>query len=252
MTDPLAAWLDSYRTSLRAALQIAASQGYRRVHGNAAAGELHPPELSGSGRRHLRKILQDHGLQLEALALEFPGRGLADPARADERLDQFRRTLDLCRDLNVPQVTVAVGGLAAPQSAPLAREVLNEAARLASQFDTTAAVLLPHADLQPGLATLAALDCPYLRLALDSALLAGQPGLPVPAEQLASVYLRDARRTRAGVEEVPFGSGEVDFRGLIRTLADAGDRTGLVVRRDGPDGVDALRRGREYIRSLSP
>lgn len=246
-----AAWLDSYRQDLKTALQTAAGDGFRELHANTARGELNPRAFSSSARRHLARSLRDLGVRLDALAVEFPGLGLADPQDAEQRLDQLRHTLALCSDLQVRRATATLSGFHDEKSRDLAREVLGAAANLADRAGVALAI---HAGAdEPALVgeQLRRLDCPALSLAFDAARAPAACGSSGGLTDLMGVvYLRDIRRRGAHLEEVPFGQGEVDFPRLLATLAECPAPPVLVVRRDVPGGVDAMRQGREYIRSL--
>jgi sugar phosphate isomerase/epimerase len=101
------------------------------------------------------------------------------------------------------------------------------------------------------LAEMRRLACPQLRVTLDTATTpGGAERFASLADVLGNVYLRDVRRSGGQFEEVAYGQGEVDFAGLLAQVAAARPDAALVLRRDGPGGVDALREGREYIRSL--
>ncbi len=247
--EQIAVWLDSYRCGARDALATAAEQGYRRVQANTVRGELDPRQLSRSGRRHLRKYLLDLGLELDALAVEHGGFGLAEPAQADQRVDQLRQALELCADLQVRRAGVVLGGFRDQRAAPLAWELLGVVADLADRYHVNVAVRDPSgaADVAENVRAKA---CPNLRLAVDTASLATGPQvLAAYAELVGAAYLRDVRLQTDQVEEVPYGQGEVDFRLLLAQLEAAADPS-LVVRRESPGSVDALRQGREYIAAV--
>lgn len=247
---PLAAWTGAYPLNLRESLQTAADQGYRLVHTPTTTGELNPREFDRSARRHLRKYLQDIGLSLSGLAVLHPGAGLADPAHADERFDALRDTLAMAIDLGVRQVAVRLGGFDDPRTRPLAEELLRAVADLSERFGVDAAVN-PAADSPADLAArVRALGTPRVGVAIDTAGLSLGADVGPLADRLTLTYLRDGRRGPAGFEETPLGQGDVDFRSLLAQLEAAPRRPALVVRHDGPGGVDALRRGREYMCSL--
>jgi sugar phosphate isomerase/epimerase len=242
---PLAAWLPSYTSGLRAALELAVGQGYRAVHTSTTEGELDPRQMSRSARRHLRKYLQDVGVSLGALAVEHPGAGLADPARADERFDQLRQTLALCTDLGVRQATVNLGGFEDARLGGLARELLGAVAESADRYGITTSINDPAESPESCAREIAVLGCPQLRLALDTAALAGREAAAgTVAAMVGSVYLRDARRRGDQMEETAFG------RHLLGLLESGCEDAALVVRRDASAGVDALLQGREYMQSL--
>lgn len=247
---PLAAWTGAYPLNLRESLETAADQGYRLIHAPTTTGDLRPREFDRSARRHLRKCLSDLGLHLSGLAVLHPGRGLADPAHADERFATLRDTLALAVDLAVPQVAVRLGGFDDPRTHPLAEELLTAAADLSERFGVDVAVN-PAADSPADLADrVRVLGTPRVGVAIDTAGLSPAADVAPLADRLTLTYLRDGRRGPAGFEETPLGQGDVDFRSLLAQLEAAPRRPALVVRHDGPGGVDALQRGREYMGSL--
>lgn len=248
----LAAWLDSYRLPLKDALRVAREQGYRSLYGNSAGAELAPQELSGSARRHLAKYLRDIGARLDGLQPEFAGAGLAEPALAERRLALLADTLAMAADLGTRRAAVNIGGLAGEQPTPLALEMLREAADLSDRCGIALAIHDPAADPERLAERIAALGCPTLGVALDSAATPAISAAGALQSHIASVALRDARRTAGGVEETAWGAGGVDFRGWLAAL-DAAEYDGpLVIRRDGATaGVDAMRSGFDYIGSLA-
>ncbi len=248
MSLRLSAWLPSYQRELRAALTCAAEQRYHLVHASTATPDLDPGALGASARRHLRKYLSGIGLSLDALAVDLPGAGLADPARAEERLHLFRETLALCADLGVRRAGVTVGGVTSAQGGELARELLGEVASQSDRFDITTSVLDPDADPTRLAEQIGRLGCRTLRSAVDTARLAG--AVPTSLAGVGVVYLRDVRRQGAQLEEVPYGHGAVDLRAVLAWPEVTAQEAALVVRHDGPAGVDALRQGRDYMQTL--
>lgn len=246
-----AAWLDSYRRSLRDSLSAARADGFHSIVASTTQPDLNPRDFGDTARRHLAKHLRDLGLGLGALATPWPGRGLADPALGDERLAHFRQSLELCAALKVDCLTATLAGLGGEQPDPLALEALRAVADLADRTGVGVALHSPGDDSLRAAAQIRALGCPGVQLALDTA---GTPIRATSAAPLAGcigmAQLRDVRRGGERVEEVEFGQGDVDFAQFLAMLAETGCSGPLTVRRDGDAGVDALRRGRDYIESL--
>lgn len=248
----LAAWLDSYRGGLREALQASQRDGFRVIHANTFRRELDPDAFSGSARRHLARHLGALGLQLDGLAADFDGLGLADPQRAEERLGHLRRTLEMCAELRVPRAVVPIGGFDDQKTRAIAGQVLAETAGLADRFGVELAIRSPRGEDQSLSELLRRLSCPQLRAVVDSAGFQPGPGAPGSALDLTGVVLlRDVRHQAGRIEEVAYGAGEVDFARLLGQLAQHDYRGPLVLRRDAAGlPVDALRQGREYLGAL--
>lgn len=249
--DRIAAWLNSYKSAVLPALQAARRDGFSAVQ-LSAAGELHPRELTASGRRHLYKILRDLGLHLPSIALEFPGAGLADPASADARIDAFRETLKLCADLRVPLAEVSIAGFEDARHASLARDVLKHAVEQADRGGVRLAIR-SHSDDTITLAReLGALDCPTAGLALHTDQLSSGSALNEQTVRLvASAALRDGRRVGGEFEETALGRGNVDLPAIVSTLEQEDFQGPLIVRRTSRSAaVDGLRADRDYVAAL--
>ena len=247
-----AAWLDSYRLNLRDSLAAAERDGFRGVLISTTRADLNPTDFGASARRHFSKHLRDRGLTLGALTAPWSGAGLADPQYAEERIAHLRATLELCADLGVRRAVATLGGLGAEQPEDLAAEALRSVAELADRSGVQIAIHGSAADPAVVASHVRRLGCPDVKVAVDTAsgaLDASSAGSL--AGLVGVVQLRDVVRSRNQVEEVEFGAGEVDFAEVLGLLAEAGSSGPLVLRRDAPGaGVDALRRGREYIESL--
>lgn len=250
--EHISAWLDSYRLSVKDALAAASAAGYRLVQPSALDPDLDPTRLSRTGRRHFNHVLSSLGLRADALGVVFPAGGLADPSRADERLERLRAALELCADLGVTTAVTSMAGLDDPRRAALARESLDAVAGFADRCNVRVSLLTPGSEAPKLAEELKRLGSPQLTVGLDTAAL--PPGAD-PSELLTlgvgELHLRDVRRAGEQFEETEFGSGDVDLRRLLRTLQECEYRGGIAIRRDrAADPVDALRAGRQYVRSL--
>ncbi len=248
-TGRLVAALSAYGLPLRAALELGAEQGFRRVELDALASELDPSAFGESARRHLRKILYDLGLEPAGLSVRFPGVGLADPDTAEQRVDRLRAALELAQRLGAASTVVTLSGFDDARHGRLAEETLRVAADLADRIGAPLCVLDPQSPLQQSAQRVRACRCPALHVAMDTAWHSGPGGA---AEHVGAAYLRDVRRAGQRFEEVDFGSGEVDFRSVLAGLEGAGGGATMILRPEAGGRVDALARGREYIASLSP
>jgi sugar phosphate isomerase/epimerase len=134
----------------------------------------------------------------------------------------------------------------------LAEEALAAVAELADRVGVAVAIQPGAGELAAAAELLSRLDCRRLGLALDSAATTDIAALRESAgASLGAVQLRDVRRVGGELEEVEFGRGDVDFANLLGTLSELGYSGSLAVRRDAAVlPVDAMRQGRDYVRSL--
>ena len=246
--DSLAASLDFYRSDAKSALRAAAQDGFRVVEANALVGDLRPGELSESGRRHLRKILADLGLRLGGLTLDFPGRGLGDPTEGDRRFSELDAALELAADLRIPRVCAALACSGAPDEVALGQTALAQAAAQSDRYGVHVAIQAPEAASGFVLSEVSRLACPTLGLSLDSA--SADAAKLSQLRQALRVRLRDVVRRGEAIEESDWGRGQVDFGRLLAELEATGFQRDLVLKVDRRLGVDALRRGRDYMARL--
>jgi len=248
----VAVWLDAYHQDLKRSLRAAAQDGFRALQASAAVPGLTPADLSGSGRRHLRHYLDQLGLRCAGLSAAFPGAGLADPQWAERRLARLGELAELARGLGVDTVAAPLTGLADPATAGLARELLAAAAEVTDRHGVRLCVEPAVHELAAAVEALRGLGAPHAGLRRDTAATLTAPGALAAAGALVrDVHLLDYRRAGGALEEVALGRGEVDFVGLLGALRQADAPPALVVRQNTPGlGVDALRRGREYIETL--
>ncbi len=240
--------LDSYAASLRDALRHAAGDGFAGVQLDAQQPDLDLSDFGRSAQRHLKSHVETLGVRLDGLMLLWPDAGLADGSRTGERVLTLRKTLELARALGVNTVSASIGASGAELSCA-GQEVLEIAADLADRTGVRVA-LTPPAGLESALAAeLRALGCPQLALGVDAAM--ELSAIRTGAAAIGAVYLRDVRRSTAGLEEVPVGRGQVDFAALAAAVEGA-DYGGPLTLRQRPqtDPVDGPRRARETLRSL--
>lgn len=249
--DRFSVWLESYRGDLKQKLRQAGADNFRLLEASIARPELNPADLGRSARRHLSRYLQDLGTRIDSIALPLPRLGLADPQGGDEALTRFRLMLELCRELGAPRAGVSLAGFADERTAGFAREMLAAVADLADRHSVQVAVHSPMEDPALVAEEIRRLDAPLVRLGVDAARLSAESSAADWAEQLGALHLRDARRAAERIEEVDWGQGDVDFVKILSEAEARGYANPLCIRQDAPGvGVDALRRGREYIRTL--
>lgn len=252
MTTPaLAVWLNSYAQPLRAALDSSAADGFRRVQINVP-GSADMADFGRTARRDFARHLSARGLALDALAAEHRGAGLADPRDADRRLADLRRTLEMCGELKAPSATTFIAGFQDAATSELARAAVEHAAELAAHYGVQLAIETADADAEQAAAHIAALRCPNLGLAIDSARLPAADSPILAAAPIEAAFARDVRRAAGSLQETPFGEGDVDFPSFFGRLAHLGYRRSVALRCDPRlAAVDGLRRGREYLELLT-
>lgn len=246
---PAAIQLDSYAADLKSALQAAARDQFGWVVPNVASSDFDPAEFGASARRHFRRYLENLGLRLDSLRLQFEGAGLADPAQMERRIARWRHCLELCRDLGVRRAGLTVGGFANESAQASTDEVLKLLADDADRSELQVAILTDDDPAVVGKA-IQAIGCPGLAIGLDTSR-TPSPAQLSRATPIGAVTIRDARPLGSGFEEACPGEGVVDFPAWLDWLEQAEYQGPLTHWRANLRGdVDGLRRGREYVERL--
>ncbi len=251
--------LASLRVPFRKALPLAAQLGADAVEIDAR-GELRPQDLSGTAVRQVRKLLEDHRLQVAAVGF-YTRRGYGTEDELDRRVEATKQALAMAYQLGAATVVNYVGPV--PQSREgrsweLLVTTLQDialygqrvgaalAARTGPDDGPTLAALLDAlpagtvgADLDPGGLTIHGFSPREAALALG--------------RRILHVHARDATgaSTRGGGAEVPVGGGSVDFAELLGILEEHDYRGFLTIERNTHrDPLPDVQRAIGYLRSL--
>jgi sugar phosphate isomerase/epimerase len=250
--------IDDLHMPAKEAIRTAGELGFNAVELPAATGDLSPPNLSSSGRRHLLRYVRDLGLSLAALGADMPGSRFTDPGSADMRIEKTRAILELATELRTSVVTASVGPLTHPgtgEPSPVALEVLAQIGDHADLLGTAFAIR-PSCDSADRLArVLEELRCPALKIGLDPAAIVMVGVNPLSLierfpDQIAIVHARDA--TAGGVQrsghETRLGEGEVDLA-TVYAMLEAGEFAGahILRRTDSQNPAADLAKGRETL-----
>lgn len=262
MTTPqLGIDLQDLRTDAKSALRQAAQMEFRAIELPAAQGETTPQTLSPSGRRHLQRLVADLGLNISALSADFAGLRLSDSRSIDERVERTCAILDLAADMSVPVVTAGVGALTHPETgepSDAAVSALRRIGEFADSRDRVFAIRPSYDSVERLAVVLNAIGCPMIRIGLDPAamLMAGVNPMGTAQKlgpQVSLIHMRDAvpgHPDRPG-QETRLGEGEVDIRGLLKSLEEWEYRGPLIVRRtDSANPALDLANAREYLRQM--
>jgi sugar phosphate isomerase/epimerase len=239
-------------------MRAAEELGFRAVEVAAVAGDLAPSNLSATGRRHLRRLVDNHGLDLVALVADMPGVRLGDTQRLDEHVARTCQTIDLAVDLDVSVVSAAVGALAHPAGGEARSDVIEALRQIGERADARGIRFALRPSTESGdriVQLLDVLGCPSLRVGLDPASMVMAGTNPVAdfqrvAKYLSLVHLRDGTAgsaDRSG-HETRLGDGEVDVPGILSVLEAAEFDGPHVLRRTASQTpVPDLQHGREMI-----
>ncbi|WP_246146411.1 sugar phosphate isomerase/epimerase family protein [Rubripirellula lacrimiformis] len=242
---------------LRQSLQWASQLGVRSVELDARSG-IHPSQLSDTGLRQLRKMLDD--LNLKVASLRFPTRrGFDHLENLDQRVDATKSAMLLAYKLGAPVLINAIGQV--PDSADDPRyvtmsEVLDDLGRHGARVG---AFFAAETGTESGQALATILDTSedgFVGVALNPGqLIVNRFSVPDAVKAL-----RDRIQVVCAVDgvidlaagrgiSVPLGQGIADYPNLIGMLEENRYRGRYIVGR-GDSTMDELQQGVEYLTNL--
>jgi sugar phosphate isomerase/epimerase len=247
------------RLPFRQALPLAARLGATGVEIDAR-GELRPQDMTSSALRQVRKLLDDHRLQVAAVAFHTR-RGYNVRQDLEARVEATKAAMQFAHDLGARVVVNQIGRVPGEPQGP-DWELLVEVLRDLGLYSQRAGAWLAAetgSESGPDLARLvAALPNGALGVTLDPGNLMVNGFSPLEAASalgpaIMHVHARDGVRDLAqgrGVE-VALGRGACDFPALLGALEEHDYRGWLSVERTaGDDPVFEIGQGIKYLKSL--
>ena len=259
---PIGVILESFRTERSTAIRQAAAMGAQGIQMYATYGENAPENLNAAARRALLDEVKSAGLVFSALCGDL-GRGFGNKELNPELIEKSKRILDLAKDLETDIVTTHIGVV--PTDPTHERyKIMQEACYELSRYADS---LGAHFAIETGPETavtlkgfLDALGSRGVAVNLDPANLRMVTGDdPVQAvytlrDYIVHTHAKDGRQLckidpeyfyggclpeeLKGVplfEEVPLGTGQVDFPRYLKALEEIGYRGFLTIEREVGD-----------------
>ena len=253
--------LDDLGLETKSAISRAQAMHYDVVELGAVAGDVAAWNLPRSGRRHLLRHVENHGMRVASLTSDIPGTRWTDPATAEERADRTIQVVDMATDMDVRDVTVALGPVKHPETGTLsevALEALSRVAEVAASRGRDICLRPSYGGLSQMLDVIREINVPSLKMCFDPAALVmtGNNPLADPATWIERVRLLHARDGMAGNSEQSgyecrLGDGEVDFRGIVSLMKEAEFRGAFIARRhESQDPDRELAAARDWLDSL--
>lgn len=251
--------LASLRMPLKKALLTAAQLGAQGVEIDAR-NDIRPQELSDTGRRQLRKMLDDLNLRVAAVRFHT-ARGYDVPENLERRIDGTKEAMRFAYSLGASVVVNQVGRVPEETDSEayhLLGQCLTDLARYGQKVG---AMLGAETGSEPG-ERLAGLIDSLRETAIGITFNPGnlivnnfsvEDALPTCAGHTLLVHAKDAVRDLArgrGVE-VPLGRGTAEFPQIIASLEEHRYRGWYIVERDySEDIVQSLRYSLQFLRNL--
>ena len=277
---PIGVILESFKTDRSTAIKKAASLGAQGIQMYATKGENCPENLTAADRRALLDEVKSNGLVFSALCGDL-GRGFGNRELNPELIEKSKRIIDLAKDLETDIVTTHIGVVPEDKSHERYKIMQEACFELASYADSMNA----HFAIETGPETSAvlkdfldSLGSTGVAVNLDPANLVMVTGDdPVDAvynlrKYIVHTHAKDGNmllRTnpeyiyrvvhpvpqelerKKFFEEVPLGTGTVDFDKYLAALEDIGYRGFLTIEREvGATPESDILTAKEYLKKV--
>lgn len=274
---PIGAMLHSFRLSVPEALKKVSELGLQGIQTNAASGELSPWELKGEKKTEFLKMVKDNGLVISALCGDL-GHGFGDPEKNPKLIEDSKRILDLAKELDTNIVTTHIGVVPADPNHDrykIMQEACFELAQYADSMDAhfaietgpeTAVVLKGFLDTLHSTGVAVNLDPANFMMVTEDD--------PVQAvytlkDYIVHTHAKDGKRNyyvdpeiiyglveaemleSPSFNELPLGTGKVDFPNYLKALEDIGYRGFLTIEREvGENPAADIETAANFLRKI--
>ena len=261
---PIGVILESFRVDRSSSIKMAAAIGANGIQMYSTYGENAPENLSAQARKDLLREVKDNGLVFSALCGDL-GHGFGDAEKNPALIEKSKRIIDLAKDLETDVVTTHIGVVPSDPSHPRYKIMQDACAQLAAYADSVNAHFAVETGPETSLVLkgfMDSLNSTGVAVNLDPANLCMVTGDdPVQAvynlrKYIVHTHAKDGNRLIVGnpdyiygvthpipeevkntayFEEVPLGTGSVDFPNYLKALEDIGFRGFLTIEREAGD-----------------
>ena len=265
---PIGVMLESFKTDRSAAIKKAAALGAKGIQMYATSGENSPENLNAAARRALLDEVKSSGLIFSALCGDL-GCGFGNKELNPELIEKSKRIIDLAKDLETDVVTTHIGVVPGDKNHErykIMQEACYELSRYADSIDAHFAIETGPETSETLKGFLDSLNSTGVAVNLDPANLVMVTGDdPVKAvhnlkKYIVHTHAKDGNKLADGnpefiygvvhpvpeelrgvkyFEEVPLGTGSVDFPAYLKALEEIGYRGFLTIEREVGDNPEA-------------
>ena len=265
---PIGVMLESFKADRSAAIKKAAALGAKGIQMYATSGENSPENLNAAARRALLDEVKFSGLIFSALCGDL-GRGFGNKELNPMLIEKSKRIIDLAKDLETDVVTTHIGVVPGDKNHErykIMQEACYELSRYADSIDAHFAIETGPETSETLKGFLDSLNSTGVAVNLDPANLVMVTGDdPVKAvhnlkKYIVHTHAKDGNKLADGnpefiygvvhpvpeelrgvkyFEEVPLGTGSVDFPAYLKALEEIGYRGFLTIEREVGDNPEA-------------
>ena len=253
----LAVRLSALKMPFRRAIHAAAKLGASSIEIDARQ-EIHPAQISETGLRQLRKLLEDLNLRVSSLRFQTR-RGYDQVEDLDRRVDATKETMKLAYRLGTSVVVNAIGHVPREQSDPrwvTLQQVMNDLGRYGAKVGAFLCAETGSEDGKTLSELLNSQEDAFVGVAFNPGQLvinrfSAAEAMDELKDRIQIVYAVDGVLDLAAGRGVatPLGLGSVDFPELLGKLEDQHYRGRFVVGR--PDSnQEEIAQAIQYLREL--
>ena len=277
---PMGVILESFKTNRAAAIEKAAKMGANGIQMYATEGENSPENLSKSDRAELKREIENHNMVFSALCGDL-GKGFGNKELNPSLIEKSKRIVELAKDLGTDIVTTHIGVVPEDKSHErykVMQEACFELSRFADSMEAHFAIETGPERAVVLKGFLDDLSSKGVAVNLDPAnfkMVTGDD--PVQAvyklkDYIVHTHAKDGNRLKIGnpefiykavhpvpqgfddvqyFEEVPLGTGSVDFVNYLKALEDIGYKGFLTIEREVGDTPDAdIRTAYDFLKKI--
>ncbi len=248
--------LESLRLRIKDGIKIASSLGFKGIQVDATQRDITPENLSQTGRRELKRIIDLNRLELCALGGEL-GTGFINTNEFDFLIKRTKEIINLALDLQTSIVTVQIGSIPTDNSSThwhAVNTALSEIGIHAENYGCRLAVKASYDSYSTLKDFLKSLHTDGVKLIYDPASLMATNLDPIKGiyelhEYIVHTNLWDTRQTEEGRQiEVPIGDGIIP----VEEFASALDSTGyygyyVINSKTMQHPVENIKKGKEFL-----
>ncbi len=278
---PIGIITDSFRTSAAEAIVKAAKCGANGVQMYATTGELAPENMTREKLSEIKTLLSDNGLVVSAICGDL-GRGFGNKELNPELIEKSKKILELAKELGTNIVTTHIGVVPSdknherykimqeacyslaefadsmnshfavetgPETPDILKAFLDSLGSkgVAVNYDPANIVMVTKADPVKGVYTLK--DYIVHTHAKDGVNLYYKD--PEIIYRVIPHIIKDGENTGPSFEEVPLGTGSVNFVELLKAYDDIGYKGFLTIEREvGPDPAKDIMDAAKFLKKI--
>lgn len=248
--------LESLRLRIKDGISAAANLGFKGIQIDATQREITPENLSQTGRRELKRVIDVNRLYLCALGGEL-GVGFTNHNEFDFIIKRTKEIINLALDLQTSIVTMQIGSIPTDNSSPhwhAVNTALSEIGLHAENYGCRLAVKASYGNYSILKDFLKSLHTDGVKVIYDPASLMATNLDPIKSiyelhEYIVHTNLWDTRQTEEGRQiEVPIGEGIIPVEEFVSAFDSIGYYGFYVINsKTMQDPIEGIKKGKEFL-----